>query len=103
MTKQKSPEKLPNVLEKIREAIELENYVFTNHALDRVKERGIDIQTTVNVLLSGYEEKQKTKFDKEKDSWKYAIPGVTTEEEDVRVIVAFDEDEMLVVTVMHVL
>jgi hypothetical protein len=100
---EKTPEKLPNVLEKIRECIEQEKYMFTNHALDRVKERGIDIQTTVNVLLSGYEEKQKTKFDQEKDSWKYAIRGKTIDDFDVRIIVAFDENEMLIITVMHVL
>lgn len=97
------PEKLPNLLEKIRECIEQEKYIFTNHALDRVQERGIDIQTTVNVLLNGYEEKKKTKFDVEKKSWKYAIRGITTDDLDIRVIVAFDEEEMLVITVMHVL
>ena len=98
----KRPEKLTNVLKKIRECIELERYIFTNHALDRVLERGIDIQTTVYVLLNGYEEKMKTKFDKERNSWKYAIRGLTLDNLDVRVIIGFDEDDMLVVTVMHV-
>lgn len=103
MTKKKAPEKLPDLLEKIFECIEQEKYIFTNHALDRVKERGIDIQTVVNVLLNGHEEKKKTTFDKETGSWKYAIRGITTDTLDIRVIVAFDEDEMLVITVMHVL
>jgi hypothetical protein len=101
--KQKAPKKLPNLLVKIRECIEQEKYIFTNHALDRVNERGIDIQTTIDVLLRGYEEKKKTKFDKETDAWKYAIRGLTTDGFDIRVIIAFDEDEMLVITVMHVL
>lgn len=103
MTKLKAPEKLVDVLEKIRVCIEQEQYLFTNHALDRVTERGIDIQTVINVLLSGYEEKKKTTFDKEKKSWKYAIRGMTIDDVDVRIIIAFDEDEMLVITVMHVL
>lgn len=98
----KRPEKLKNILEKIRECIEREKYLFTNHALERVLERGIDIQTTVYVLLNGHEEKMKTKFDHEKNSWKYAIQGATIDNLDVRVIVGFDEDYMVVITVMYV-
>lgn len=99
----KRPEKLTNVLEKIRACIEQEKYSFTIHALDRVIERGIDVQTTIYMLLNGFEEKQKTKFDVDRNSWKYAIRGLTTDNFDVRVIVGFDEDDMLIITVMHVL
>lgn len=99
----KTQEKLSDVLKKIRESIRQEKYIFTNHALERVKERGIDIQTTINVLLSGHEEKQKTRFDKDVNSWKYAIRGTTVDEDDIRIIVAFDDDDMLIITVMYVM
>lgn len=96
------PEKLPDVLRTIRECIEQERYLFTAHALERVKERGIDVYTAIYVLLNGYEEKQKTTFDSNKKTWKYAVRGKTLEDVDVRVVVAFCEDDMLVITVMHV-
>ena len=44
----------------------------------------------------------KTIFDSGRKTWKYAIRGKTLEDLDVRVIVAFDDDGMLVITVMHV-
>lgn len=103
MLKQNKPVKVFNVLEKIHTCIKQERYVFTNHALDRVKERGIDIQTTIYVLLNGHEEKQKTKLDVNTAVWKYAIRGVTVDSDDVRVIVAFENEDMLVITVMYVL
>lgn len=98
----KRPKKLENVLEKIKECIELKRYTFTNHALQRVKERGIDIATTRYILLTGYEEKRKTSFNESINSWKYAIRGVTKDGLHVRVIVAFDKDGMLVITVIHI-
>lgn len=103
VTKQKAPEKLTDVLKKIRACIEQGKYQFSKHALDRVVERGIDIQTTKNVLLNGYEEKRKTKFDKENNKWKYAIRGTTIDGLPVRIIVAIDEYGALIITVMHVL
>lgn len=74
---QKPPAKSSSVLNKVHEAIKEGKYAFTKHALDRVVERNIDIPTTINVLLDGYEEKQKSKFDKENNCWKYAIRGQT--------------------------
>ncbi len=101
--KKKTVEKLKDVLRTIKACIEQDRYVFSKHALDRVRERNIDIPTTLNVLLSGYEEKKKTCFDKENNTWKYAIRGKTSEDLSVRVIVAFEEDGMVVITVMYVL
>ena len=102
MKKKIPPEKLPDVLKKIKECISSEKYAFTKHALDRVQERGIDIPTTIYVLLNGNEDKQKTRFDKDINAWKYAIRGKTIENLDVRVILAIDEYEMVIITVMHV-
>lgn len=98
----KRPEKVENVLEKIKKCIEQKKYTFTNHALQRVKERGIDMATTRYILLKGHEDKRKSFFEEANNSWKYAIEGITKDELRVRVIVAFDEDGMLVITVMYV-
>jgi hypothetical protein len=99
----KRPEKLQDVLGKIKDCIERGSYRFTMHALDRQNERSINVPTTLYVLKNGYEEKRKTTFDIEKNTWKYAIRGTSIRGDlDIRVIVAFDESEMLVITVMHV-
>ena len=63
----------------------------------------ISLQESLQVLETGYEEKNKTYFDYQHATWKYAIRGKTFRDKlDVRVIVAFDENDMLIITVMHV-
>lgn len=62
----------------------------------------ITLPETLHVLSTGYEEKRKSSFDIQKNGWKYDIRGKTKRDVDVRVIVAFDEVEMLIITVMYV-
>lgn len=103
MTGRKKPEKLQNVLEEIKKCIQEGKYILTVHALDRQNERTINLPATLHVLKTGYEEKRKTSFDDEHNTWKYAIRGKTIRDRlDVRVIVAFDQDSMLIITVMHI-
>lgn len=102
MTKKK-PQKIANVLDLLRECIEKEKYTFTTHALERQKERKINVAEVMHVLKTGSEEKRKTCFDDISMMWKYAIKGKTKIDElDVRVIITFDEDGMLIITVMHI-
>ena len=102
MTKKK-PHKLENVLVAIRDCIKEERYTLTVHALDRQEERRIEISEIIHVLKTGYEEKRKTCFDDKNNAWKYAIRGKTKNTNlDIRVIVAFDELGMLVITVMYI-
>lgn len=99
----KKPEKLKDLLEKINECIDTGKYIITKHAFDRQINRAINLPETLHVLKNGYEEKKKTCFDNEHNTWKYAIRGKTIRDElDLRVIVAFDETGMLIITVMHV-
>jgi len=71
--------------------------------LIRQSERKIGVAEIVHVLKTGYEEKKKTHFDVDSNKWKYAIRGKTKIDElDVRVIVAFDEFDMLIITVMYI-
>lgn len=102
MTKQK-PTKLENVLEHIKKCIEEDRYTLTTHALIRKQERKIDVAEVIHILKTGHEEKKKSCFDDDNKVWKYAIRGKTKIDSlDVRVIVTFDENGMLIITVMYV-
>lgn len=103
MKPKEKPEKLKNVLDKIKVCIENGQFILTVHALDRQSERLISLPETLYVLKTGYEEKRKTTFDNERNTWKYAIRGKTIRDKtNVRVVVAFDEDEMVIITVVNV-
>jgi Domain of unknown function (DUF4258) len=103
VTLRKRPDKIINVLEKIKECIKKGDYFVTAHAFIRQNERLISLPESLEVLETGFEEKKKTHFDIVHNTWKYAIRGKTKRSElDIRVIVAFDEDGMLIITVMHV-
>lgn len=102
MTKRK-PEKIKDVLSKIKECVEAGNYFVTSHAFTRQNERMISLPESLHVLETGYEEKKKTCFDTKNNAWKYAIRGKTIRDNlEVRVIVAFDENKMFIITVMHI-
>lgn len=103
MKRKTSPEKLKNVLEKVKACIDSSDYSFSIHALDRQVERSITIPTILYVLKNGYLENRKTTFDVVYNRWKYAVRGKTVDNLDIRVVVAFDEEEMLIITVMHVI
>lgn len=100
---EKRPQKLKNILDVIKLCIEEDRYTLTTHALIRQKERKINVAEVLHVLKTGYEDKKKTCFNVANNAWKYAIRGKTKiDDNDVRVIVAFDEDGMLIITVMYI-
>lgn len=102
MTKDRPP-KIANLLNEIRKCIEKNRYTQAEHALSRQKERKISLAEIRHILLTGYEEKIKTRFDERYKTWNYAIRGKTKIDKlDVRVIVAFDDHGLLIITVMHV-
>lgn len=103
MIQKKRPDKILNVLDKIKECISKGAYHVSSHAFKRQQERMISLPECLHVLKTGYEEKQKASFNPEHNAWKYAIRGKTIRDGlDVRVIVAFDENGVLIITVMQV-
>ena len=102
MAKKKNPQrpsKIPNLLELIREAVSSGNYLDAVHALERQEERQITRPEYEYVLLNGYHEKSKDEFKSEYNAWNYSIRGKTLDERELRVIVSF-EGQMLVITVI---
>jgi hypothetical protein len=98
----KRPAQLEEVFPLIRDCIEKGMYRQSRHALGRADERHIVLSDVLYVLKSGYHEKQKTSFDDTFQTWKYAIRGKTLDRLDIRIIVAFDDEGMMIITVMHV-
>lgn len=84
---------------KIRRCLELHRYRISKHAIERRVLRDIVFADIRNALLHGYHEKEKTLFDVASQTWKYAIRGKTLDGVEIRVIIAF-EQEMVIITVM---
>ena len=53
------------------------------------------------VLKSGRHEKSKDQYQDRYKAWNYAIRGKTIDKRDVRVIVSFDENNMLIITAIE--
>jgi Domain of unknown function (DUF4258) len=98
----KRPEQISDLKAKILECIEQERYIQSKHSIDRKAEREIELPDILYVLKTGYHEKKKTRFDEIYQAWNYAVRGNTVEGLDIRIIVAFSQDGMLMITVMHV-
>ena len=101
MKKQQRPPQIENVIAKANECLESSQYAESSHFKQRKNERNIDLLDAIYVLKNGYHEKQKTSFNDLHGTWNYAI-RYKVEGKDVRVIIAFEEDSMLFVTVMYV-
>lgn len=102
MNKSKKPEQKGNLIQLIRDCIDQGNYIMTEHALQRLNERDISLNDVEYILKNGFHEKKKTCFDEVFRAWKYAMRGKTIEGVDLRVIIAFDEQDMLIITLMRI-
>lgn len=98
--KKMRPPQIENLLEVVATLVEKGNFRFSEHAIQRRKERRISPQDAVYILKTGYHEKQKTSFDEIYKTWKYAIRGKTLDREDVRVIIPIVE-KLIVITVIR--
>lgn len=96
------PSRLDDLFPKIHYCVSLGLYRQSRHAIGRELERKINLSDVLYVLKNGYHEKRKTSFDETFQTWKYAIRGKTLDEMDIRVIIAFDDTGMMIITVMHV-
>ena len=97
------PAQIDNLFESIRAHIDSGRYRLSIHALERQFQRDIQLPDILHTLRFGWHEKQKTKFDEGFKKWKYAIRGETLNRSPIRIIIAFDDADMLVITVMNVL
>lgn len=71
--------------------------------MQRQREREIGLLDALYVLKTGTHDKRKTFFDTNHKTWKYAVRGKTVDDVDLRVVIAFDEEDMIIITVMEIL
>lgn len=92
------PTKLNNLMGTIRKCIEDGRYLDTRHATQRQTERKVTRPEYLHALLNGYHEKRKDKFEIAYSSWNYAVRGKTIDARELRIVVSFDENNMLIIT-----
>ncbi len=84
-------------MDRIRETLDSGRYLDMLHAEKRQRQRKITRPEYIYVLRHGYHEARKDKFEELYKSWNYAVRGKTIDKRDLRVIVAFDDSEMLLI------
>ena len=94
----KKPAKIANLMKLVKEAISSGRFYDTRHASERQSQRKITRPEMLQVLKSGFHEKRKDKFDENFNAWNYAVRGKTVDTKELRIIVSFDENNMLIIT-----
>lgn len=92
--------KTNELLRKIKEHVQKGTYIVSAHALQRQNQRLVNLQHVLYVLKNGNREEKKELFDVKRQMWKYAIRGKTIDGVNLRVIVVFEE-EMIIITVVR--
>lgn len=85
----------------IKTSLESGQYLDTRHAEERQKERLITRPEVLFVLGHGHHEKKKDKLEERYQSWNYSIRGKPVDKRELRVIVSFDENRMLIITAIE--
>lgn len=101
--KKNLPPKLENVIGKAKHSISMSLYRYTAHAEVRKFDRMITEEDALHVIENGWRVQIKDSFCDINNGWKYAIEGKTLQEERLRVIVAFAEDMLIIITVINIL
>ena len=88
-------------MELVKVRAEQGELIFMPHAVERRLQRNISINDITYVLINGWHEAKKDEYKEEYLEWNYAIRGKTIDGRQIRIVVSFDENNMLVVTVIR--
>lgn len=99
-TRRRRPAKDPNVLAKVQVKVRLGEYIPVEHAKQRLAEREVTDPELRYALLNGHREQRKDHFTHEYQAWNYAIRGNTVDSRPLRIVVSFDRDDVLIITVI---
>jgi hypothetical protein len=100
-----SEKKIPNVLEKARLALSEGKLVLSFHALEKMEQRKITYNDIKQVILFGKREVAKDDLRSSEQgiklSWRYAIRGLSFDNDvEMRLILAIETEKVVVVTVI---
>jgi len=95
------PDKIQDLLFRIKLCIDHGAYFDTRHAIQRQKERQIGRLDIIYVLKNGYHEKRKDTFDEHYNAWNYAVRGKNIDRREIRVIISFDKNHMMIITAIE--
>lgn len=101
MSKKVKCEKVLDLLIKVKACLDRGAYRFSQHAIDRKNERFVSLPDVLEVLYKGYHEKRKDTWDATFESWNYAIQGRTIDQIPCRIIVSFEDDGLLIITIIR--
>lgn len=102
----KNKKSTEDLFDSIECSLDNADYYFTGHGRQRSRQRkGVSEQQVIKILRSPdkYHEKRKDKFDKQHNSWNYSIRGKSVDGEDIRIAIAFEGEQMLVITVINLI
>lgn len=102
------PKKLTDteLFQKIHDKIIDIDYIFLKHAKQRQKDRSVTDLDVLNILENEKgrrrkRNKRKDKYERGKEDWNYCIEGLDIDGEKVRIIVSFNEEFLLIITVIR--
>lgn len=85
----------------VKKGVEGGDFILMPHAVARRFQRDISVSDIIHVLGTGWHEKKKDQYQTEYSSWNYSIRGKTVDDRQLRIIVSFDDKDLLVITVIH--
>jgi len=85
----------------IKKRAESGDLVLMPHAIERRLQRSISINDIVQVLTTGWHEAKKDEFKQEYSEWNYSIRGKSIDNRQPRIAVSFDQNNMLIITVIN--
>ena len=88
-------------METVRRLAQTGDFVILPHAIERGIERGISVADVTYALINGRHESSKDSFKVSFGSWNYAVRGKTIDKHELRIAIAFDENHMLIITVIQ--
>ena len=104
MATRPTKKKTAELLMAISTAIASKSYYFTKHADLRARtRRNVSPFEILRILKSDskYHEVKKDRFNEEFYTWNYSIRGETLDAESVRIVISFEADDLLVITVIN--
>ena len=94
----------PELFKSIETAIETGNYIFTEHGEFRSKQRkNVNDLQIINILKSKTKKHEAAKdyYQEGFADWNYHLTGKTLDNEKVRIVLSFDSNLMLIITVIN--